>query len=64
MPPPDGDQNRASIINGLNWTYAAICIVIVAMRVYVRASKRTIGADDYLMLIALVRTVVMLRMPS
>ena len=56
MPPPDGDRSRAGIINGLNWTYVAILVVITALRLYVRAAKGAVGWDDYMMFIALVTT--------
>ncbi|KAF4636603.1 hypothetical protein G7Y89_g1493 [Cudoniella acicularis] len=50
--PPDGDVSRGPALLGVIWTMVAIDIVVVALRLWVRFAKRSVGADDYLMLLA------------
>lgn len=39
----------------LSWTLAALSCIVVAMRIYLRVSRNTLGSEDYLMLFGLVR---------
>lgn len=54
--PPGGDESRGPALLGIVWAEAAVCIVVVGLRFFVRGKKKAIGADDWLMLIACVST--------
>jgi hypothetical protein len=54
QPPPDGDATHGPTLLAVSWTMVGIDVVVVALRLFVRFTKRSVGLDDYFMLIALV----------
>ncbi|KAF2201389.1 hypothetical protein GQ43DRAFT_440644 [Delitschia confertaspora ATCC 74209] len=52
-PPPGGDESMGPALLGVIWAQVALDIVVVALRFFVRHKKRSLGADDWLMLIAM-----------
>jgi hypothetical protein len=52
-PPPDGDVSRGSMVLGISWTMVALDITVVGLRFLVRFLKRSVGLDDYFMLVAM-----------
>jgi hypothetical protein len=53
-PPPDGDATHGPTLLAISWAMVGVDVVIVALRLFVRFTKRSVGLDDYFMLIALV----------
>ena len=54
--PAGGNQNKAPGIIALAWIECFISLVLVALRLYTRASiTRHVGLDDFFMVISLVR---------
>ena len=53
-PPPFPNEDRRSIVEAVIWTEASVAILIVGLRFYARVSFKALGADDLLMLLALV----------
>lgn len=49
------DEDRGSQLLAMYWTETAIILVVVALRFYSRILIRSLGIDDWLMLIAIVR---------
>lgn len=53
MSVPPNSNARPTIL-GIIWAYVAVDILVLIARFYVRLQKRSIGADDWCMLVALV----------
>ena len=49
--PEDGDRNRAPKLLTIFWTQILISLIFISLRVYVRVSIRSMGMDDYTMLV-------------
>lgn len=55
FPPPvdPDDPGRGPTIMGVSWTFTSLAIILIAMRLHVRANVlRSLGADDWFMLAA------------
>lgn len=42
------------MVVGVTWALTAICIILVALRFYVRVTIRQLSSDDWIMLLAVV----------
>jgi hypothetical protein len=54
IPPPEGNKNRGPDLIAMFWMESVFCIMILALRLYVRISIRGLGIDDWLMLFTVV----------
>ena len=54
-PPPGGDRDRGSIVLAVYWTFFAIELTVVSLRLYARLKIRAIGLDDWIMAFTMVR---------
>lgn len=53
-PPPFPDENRGPYLNAMFWTWSAIAILLTTLRFYIRIRIRTVGWDDWMMLLSVV----------
>ena len=53
--PPGGDLNRGASLMAMFWTEVPIAMAFVAMRIYSRLKLRSVGYDDWMIVITLVR---------
>jgi len=59
QPPPGGDQNRAPLLNAVEWTLTSLSIVFVGCRLFTRLRiVRSPGLDDVFIIISIVRILV------
>ena len=49
--PPGGDRNRADALLTIFWVPFPIIVLMISLRFYIRISIKSVGLDDYLMLI-------------
>ncbi|KAI5920335.1 hypothetical protein F4810DRAFT_441794 [Camillea tinctor] len=57
LPPPvnPSDRGRGPLIMGLTWTFSSLCVIIVAVRFWVRiAVTKLVSVEDWLMLTAVI----------
>lgn len=56
FPPPvnPNDLGRGPLVVGMCWTFTSLCIIVIALRFYVRRRIHVIGWDDWIMLAAVV----------
>lgn len=54
-PPPDGDVNRGPTLIAIFWTEIGVSIIFVMLRFYTRLRMGRLGADDWTILITMVR---------
>lgn len=53
LPVDPSDPGRGPLIMGISWTLTSICVLFIVVRLWVRSRvTRTLGADDWLMLVA------------
>ena len=58
-PPAGGDVDRGPIVYGVYWAFFAISTVVLVLRFWARYQIRAVGADDWVMLVAVVGTILL-----
>ncbi len=56
LPPPGGDVDRATSLIAIYWIEVFLATLIISFRMVARHLKKNYGADDWLMIVTLVRS--------
>lgn len=51
-PPSDGDRDRASALLAVYWVPFPFTFALISARIFVRTRIRSLGLDDYTMILA------------
>ena len=54
--PPDGDRDRGPLVIAVYWVTLILAIFIVSLRLSARHQRRSLGIDDWTMLLSVVGT--------
>ncbi len=57
IPPPGGDQNRGPELLAITWTFTALALIVVIVKIYTRFKiVHETGLDDFLIFVSTVRS--------
>ena len=63
-PPPDGNQDRDSVIYGAYWTFFGLGLLFICLRFYARIKIHALGWDDWTMAFTMVSPAFLTQFPT